>query len=96
MPCPWAALCACSSYHTRLPPPCCLAAVQLAVIPGAKGMQELLHHIPTWISFRDTEKMEVRRAARTAAGMGAVNCRLSPLAIRAGGGGSQPVLRSVA
>lgn len=30
----------------------------LAVIPGAKGMQELLHNIPTWISFRDTEKME--------------------------------------
>ncbi|PSC74351.1 synaptotagmin-5-like [Micractinium conductrix] len=30
----------------------------LAVIPGAKGMQELLHHIPTWISFRETEKME--------------------------------------
>jgi hypothetical protein len=35
--------------------------VQLAVTPGAKGMQELLHHIPTWISFRDTEKMEVCR-----------------------------------
>ena len=32
---------------------------QLAIIPGAKGMQELLHHIPTWISFRETEKMEV-------------------------------------
>ncbi|KAL4853134.1 Synaptotagmin-5 [Chlorella vulgaris] len=30
----------------------------LALIPGAKGMQALLHHIPTWISFRDTEKME--------------------------------------
>ncbi|KAL4424271.1 hypothetical protein ABPG75_001572 [Micractinium tetrahymenae] len=30
----------------------------LGVIPGAKGMQELLHHIPTWISFRETEKME--------------------------------------
>ena len=29
------------------------------MVPGAKGMQELLHHIPTWISFRDTEKMEV-------------------------------------
>lgn len=32
---------------------------QLATIPGAKGMQELLHNIPSWISFRDTEKMEV-------------------------------------
>lgn len=34
-------------------------ASQLALVPGAKGMQELLHHIPTWISFRETEKMEV-------------------------------------
>lgn len=41
------------------PLPARLPAPQLAVIPGAKGMQELLHNIPTWISFRDTEKMEV-------------------------------------
>ena len=38
---------------------CCLCCPQLSIVPGAKGMQELLHHIPTWISFRETEKMEV-------------------------------------
>jgi len=31
---------------------------RLAMIPGAKGMQTLLHQIPTWISFSETEKME--------------------------------------
>ena len=54
--------CACSTFCS-----CPLAPLaphvppaQLATIPGAKGMQELLHHIPTWISFRETERMEVR------------------------------------
>ena len=28
------------------------------MIPGAKGLQSLLHCIPTWISFRETERME--------------------------------------
>lgn len=28
------------------------------MIPGAKGIQAMAHHIPSWISFRDTEKME--------------------------------------
>lgn len=49
------------------PLPCCLP-VQLSIIPGAKGMQELLHHIPTWISFRETEKMEVRGRGQQAHG----------------------------
>lgn len=31
---------------------------RLAMVPGQKGMQMLLHHIPTWISFRETEKVE--------------------------------------
>lgn len=31
---------------------------RLAMIPGAKGIQRLVHHIPSWISFSDTEKME--------------------------------------
>ena len=31
---------------------------RLAMIPGAKGIQSLIHHIPSWISFSDTEKME--------------------------------------
>jgi len=30
----------------------------MAMIPGAKGIQALLHHIPSWLSFSDTEKME--------------------------------------
>ena len=56
-------------HHTAAPPhlarsrrpawapaPCC---PQLAAIAGARGLQEVLHHIPTWLSFRDTEKVEV-------------------------------------
>lgn len=31
---------------------------RIAMIPGNKGMQALLHQIPSWISFSDTEKME--------------------------------------
>lgn len=31
---------------------------RLAMIPGAKGIQSLIHHLPAWISFSDTEKME--------------------------------------
>jgi hypothetical protein len=31
---------------------------RLAMIPGAKGIQYLCHHIPSWISFSDTEKVE--------------------------------------
>lgn len=33
-------------------------AQRLAMIPGAKGIQALIHHIPSWISFSDTEKVE--------------------------------------
>ena len=28
------------------------------MIPGAKGIQSLVHHIPSWLSFSPTEKME--------------------------------------
>lgn len=28
------------------------------MIPGAKGIQQLVHQIPSWISFSETEKME--------------------------------------
>ena len=31
---------------------------RLAMIPGAKGIQSLVHHLPSWISFSETEKME--------------------------------------
>ena len=31
---------------------------RLAMIPGKKGAQALLHHIPNWLSFSDVEKME--------------------------------------
>ena len=31
---------------------------RLAMVPGKKGVQALLHHIPTWLSFTDVEKME--------------------------------------
>ena len=31
---------------------------RLAMIPGAKGIQSLIHHLPGWISFSETEKME--------------------------------------
>lgn len=34
--------------------------LQLAMVPGTKGIMELLHHFPTWIRFRETEKVEVR------------------------------------
>jgi hypothetical protein len=40
----------------HLPPTRCLP--QLAMIPGAKGIQQLLHHLPSWLSFRETEKVE--------------------------------------
>jgi hypothetical protein len=33
-------------------------AQRLAMIPGAKGIQTLVHHLPTWISFSETEKVE--------------------------------------
>ena len=33
-------------------------AQRLAMIPGAKGIQSLVHHLPSWISFSETEKME--------------------------------------
>ncbi|KFM28651.1 Extended synaptotagmin-3 [Auxenochlorella protothecoides] len=33
-------------------------AQRLRITPGRKGMQQLLHKIPTWLDFADTEKLE--------------------------------------
>lgn len=38
-----------------------LRILQLRITPGRKGMQQLLHKIPTWLDFADTEKLEVKR-----------------------------------
>lgn len=42
-------------YVSRTTP---LSILQLAMIPGAKGIQSLVHHIPSWINFSKTEKVE--------------------------------------
>lgn len=33
-------------------------SVRYRMVPGVKGVQELLHTLPSWIRFRDTEKVE--------------------------------------
>ena len=34
--------------------------MQLNLTPGRKGLREALGHVPSWISFTDREKVEVR------------------------------------
>lgn len=34
--------------------------MQLNVYPGLKGLKELLGHVPSWISYEEKERVEVR------------------------------------
>ena len=40
--------------------------MQLNVYPGLKGLKELLGHVPSWISYEEKERVEVRAHGRTA------------------------------
>ena len=36
---------------------------QLNVYPGLKGLKELLGHVPSWVSYEEKERVEVRTVA---------------------------------
>lgn len=37
-----------------------LLRVQLNLIPGRKGLRNVLGDVPSWVAFQDKEKVEVR------------------------------------
>ena len=49
-----------SSLWPLLPPADAQACAQLNMTPGTKGLKKLLGAVPSWVTFQEREKVEVR------------------------------------